>query len=383
MRNKRSWLFIISIVIILVSTTLAGCQTSTPTEEPVEVVVEEEAAPAEEEAAPAEEEAAPAEEEAEPAEEVDLPNIRVAIVIQGGSNDGSFAQDSYMGALEIAEMPNVELEIFENVQVPDAAWVIRSYAEDGFDIVMIWSAGIHWMVYDIAPDYPDTIFVRMGGELDYRSDNICIMDFVGEDIYVLAGAIAGAMTKTNKIAYQNAEGYPNFLAGVMNLEIGAQLLNPEAEIITSWTGDFYDPSKAKDSAVGLIEQGVDIIMTGLDEGKFGTIQAAQEADVTVRLMGDFLDQKKIMGVDLFLTSVIVDFPRLFPMLIGALQRGETCEWVFENMKVSSANGTTYLSPTYGDVPEDVLARVEEIRLGMLSGEIDYITTVEYIEEYME
>lgn len=372
MKTKRSWLLILSIVIVLVSISFAGCQTSAPTEEPtgeepVEVVVEEEATPAEEEAAPAE-------------EEVDLPNIRVAIVIQGGSNDGSFAQDSYMGALAVAEMPNVDVEIFENVQVPDAAGVIRAYAEDGYDIVMIWSAGIHWMVYDIAPDFPDVTFVRMGGELDYRSDNICIMDFVGEDMYVLAGAIAGAMTETNKIAYQNAEGYPNFLAGVMNLEIGAQLLNPQAEVITSWTGDFYDPSKAKDSAVGLIEQGVDIIMTGLDEGKFGTIQAAQEADVTVRLMGDFLDQKKIMGVDLFLTSVIVDFPKLFPMIIGALQRGETCEWVFENAKVSSENGTTYLSPTYGDVPDDVLARVEEIRQGMLSGEIDYITTVEYIEQ---
>jgi len=69
---KKKLLVLLLFVSLTLSVGLAGCAkeaTETPTAEPTEVQVEEEAAPVEDEAAPVKEEAAPVEEEAAPAEE--------------------------------------------------------------------------------------------------------------------------------------------------------------------------------------------------------------------------------------------------------------------------------------------------------------------------
>ena len=104
----------------------------------------------------------------------------------------------------------------------------------------------------------------------------------------ISGAIAGAISKSDRIGY--IASYPIFgvPAGINAFALGAQLTNPRARIELKWACVQGDPvSELKELGVDTIST-LDIPMPGWDEGNWGTFQISPDGK-TVLLASPYWD----------------------------------------------------------------------------------------------
>ncbi len=122
-----------------------------------------------------------------------------AFVYVGPVNDFGWTYAHDQGRLALEEM-GVETAYAELVaEGPDAARIIRDFAEKGYDIVFATSFGYMDSVIEVAAEYPDTVFEHATG---YKTaDNVGIYDGRGYQGWYLAGIVAGSMTESNKLGY--------------------------------------------------------------------------------------------------------------------------------------------------------------------------------------
>ena len=57
--------------------------------------------------------------------------------------------------------------------------------------------------------------------------------------------------------------------------------NPSAKFLSSFTGDFEDPTKAQQAAQAMFDQAADGLVGNLNNGYFGMFRAADDAGIPV------------------------------------------------------------------------------------------------------
>ncbi len=90
----------------------------------------------------------------------------------------------------------------------------------------------------------------------------------------LGGIVAGAMTETGVIGYVAAFPIPEVIRGINAFMLGAQSVNPKAQIRVIWVNSWYDPGKEREAAETLLSQGADVVTHHTDSP--AAVQAAQE-----------------------------------------------------------------------------------------------------------
>ncbi len=170
----------------------------------------------------------------------------------------SYEHDRGRKAVEAEFGDAVETTYIESVEEgPDAARVIRQYAQEGYDMIFATSYGYMDPMYEVAEEFPDVIFEHNSG---YKTlDNMAT--YFGR-IYqprYLAGLVAGSMTEVNSIGYVAAFPIPEVIRGIDAFTLGVREVNPEATVNVVWTNTWYDPVKEREAAIALLDSGVDII----------------------------------------------------------------------------------------------------------------------------
>ena len=104
---------------------------------------------------------------------------------------------------------------------------------------------------------------------------------------LLAGALAGLMTKSNKLAIVAGQEIPVALGAVEGFQEGVARVNPEAEVNVTYTGSWEDVDKAREAALALISDGADVVWHVLDAADAGVLSAAEDEGVmAIGLYGD-------------------------------------------------------------------------------------------------
>ena len=152
----------------------------------------------------------------------------------------------------------VESTFIENVpEGPDAARVIRQYAQQGYDMIFATSFGYMDGMYEVAQEFPNIYFEHCSGYKTAKN----MSTYFGR-IYqprYLSGIVAGKMTKKNVIGYVAAFPIPEVIRGINAFTLGVRSVNPKAEVRVVWTNTWYDPVKEREAAVALLDEGADII----------------------------------------------------------------------------------------------------------------------------
>jgi len=167
----------------------------------------------------------------------------------------SYEHDRGRKAVEAEFGDAVETTYIESVEEgPDAARVIRQYAQEGYDMIFATSYGYMDPMYEVAEEFPDVIFEHNSG---YKTlDNMAT--YFGR-IYqprYLAGLVAGSMTEVNSIGYVAAFPIPEVIRGIDAFTLGVREVNPEATVNVVWTNTWYDPVKEREAAIALLDSGV-------------------------------------------------------------------------------------------------------------------------------
>jgi basic membrane protein A len=138
-------------------------------------------------------------------------------------------------------------------------------------------------------------------------------------------------------------------------------VNPEAGVSVTYTGSFGDTAGANEMAKTHMDNGADFL-SGTAQQAVGAIQAA--SDRGVPWLGSDMDQS-VVWPETVMAAQVYDWQGVVRRMIDARAEGIVGG---EHLSLSLANGRLSLTYSQGfDIPEDVIAQVEEAKQAIIDG----------------
>lgn len=300
----------------------------------------------------------------------------------GGLGDKSFNDGAFEG-LKKGLKYGFEPIVVESKQQTDYIPNLTGLAEDGAKIVFAVGFLMEQAVKEAAANNPDTyfagidIFAAPGDPANFQG----ILYREQESGY-LAGIVAGMMTTEYSDTSSKLNPDPvvgvllgMFIPPVERFEVGfiqgVKDVNPSIKVLSVTAGAFDDLAKGKEAALAMMEQGVDIIFQAAGQTGLGAIQAAKEAGILA--IGVDVDQNYV-APDTVLTSAVKNIPESVEIVIKSVVDGN---FVGGTQVYGLDRNATGLAPFHGFdsiVPQALKDKLEEVRKGIISGEISIAET---------
>ena len=177
----------------------------------------------------------------------------------------------------VETFPWLETVYVENVAEGDEGLYIDQLIQDqGCDVVFTTSFGFMDGTLAGAQRHPHKILAHCSGFKRNSNMMTYMADFY--QIYYLNGLMAGALSKTGKIAYVGAFPIPEVKRHMSAFAIGAREVNPDIEVHARWIYEWFSPTAAKEATEALIAEGCDVF--AFTEDSPTVIQVAAESDLT-------------------------------------------------------------------------------------------------------
>jgi basic membrane lipoprotein Med (substrate-binding protein (PBP1-ABC) superfamily) len=221
----------------------------------------------------------------------------------------------------------------------------------------------------VAKDYPNTAFlIGSSFKPDPAIPNFAVFDNYIQDASYLTGMIAGALTKGS---IGMVGGYPiPEVNRLMNAFMkGVAETNGSVKFQVAFIGSWFDPPKAKETALAQIDAGADVMYAE----RFGVSDAAKEKGILA--IGNVINTQPDYP-DTVVASALWHFE---PTLDTAIAKVKEKSFMADDYGVYSfmKHGGSSLAPlgTFeGRVPAEVMAKVAErekaIKDGSFTVEID-------------
>lgn len=182
--------------------------------------------------------------------------LKVGFIYVGPIGDYGWT-NAHDQARRIAEkaLP-IETIFVESVPEAQAEPFIDKMVQQGAKVVFTTSFGFMDGTLAAAKRYPNVIFAHATGFK--RAPNVAtyMADFY--QIYYLNGLMAGALTKSGKIAYVGAFPIPEVKRHISAFALGVRAANPKATVNVRWLFSWFDPAKAKEATEALVAEGADV-----------------------------------------------------------------------------------------------------------------------------
>lgn len=331
--------------------------------------------------------------EADQADPGDEEKIRVAIVFAvGGLGDKGFNDQAYAGLLKAEEELGIEFDYVEPNSIAELEGYQRRLAQTGkYDIIMMLAHYQADALTKVSAEFPDQKFVIQ--DTIVEAPNVASYLFKDHEKTFLVGALVGQLLKEEN---QPIEGLSNmtgsnitgvvggvdvplirsFVSGYM---AGVKYVNPDAEVLVSYVGDFSDPVKGKEMALAMFNRGADIVYHACGGSGLGVFEAAKEVD---RYAG---------GVDIDQTLIDPEH-----IIFSSIRKMDTL--IYDIIKNYKETGNFEAGAHYPGVKEDavdyviskaisvdpaIIAKVEELREKIRSGELVIPDKIEDVDAFLE
>ncbi len=263
------------------------------------------------------------------------------------------------------EFPGVvETTFVENVaEGADAQRVITQLAKSGHELIFTTSFGYMNPTIKVAKRFPNVKFEHATGYK--RADNVgTYFDRIYEARY-LTGVVAGYMSKTDVVGYIGAFPIPEVVRGINAFALGVRSVKPDAKVKVVWVNTWFDPAKEREAANSLIDQKADVITFHTDSP--APVQAAEEAGIYA--VGYHSDMSEY-GEKAHLTAAVHNWKGFYKTRVEQVLAGT---WKSEDVWKGFSAGMTELAPFNPVIPQDVVAKVNELKAKITSGEFHPFT----------
>ncbi len=217
--------------------------------------------------------------------------VEVGLVLStGGRGDHGFNDAAIAGLSRAAARLGADTAISENVTDESRGGEMKRYADQGKDLVVGISFMVSESAFDLAQKYPDVHFAVLDyapvldekGNAKVPPPNMAGLTHREEEAAFLAGALAGLMTKTNRVGFVGGMTVPTIRRFEAGYTAGVEEVCPGCEVLVGYAGDtpaaFNAPAKGKELALGQYAAGADIIFHASGATGRGVFDAAMEAD---------------------------------------------------------------------------------------------------------
>jgi basic membrane protein A len=210
---------------------------------------------------------------------------RIAIAYDiSGRGDGGFNDIAYNGAKQAADELEVELkEVTAKLDDTDddRAERLRLLASSGYDAIIGVGFTYAGPMQTVAAEFPAVRFAIVDdGTVD--APNVWDILFAEHEGSFLVGVAAGLKTETGHVGFIGAVQLPLLQKFEAGFTAGARHANPDVEIQVTYLSQppdysgFGDPPHGKEAALGMYDNGVDVIFAAAGGSGSGVHEAAAE-----------------------------------------------------------------------------------------------------------
>ncbi len=243
--------------------------------------------------------------------------FKVALLTPGPISDQAWNAGAYNGLLRIRDSLGAEISNVQTKTPAEFEENFRQYATQGYSLVIGHGFEFQDAAERVSPDFPATVFIVTSG--DRNGANFTGINFAFQDGAYLAGIAAGAVTRSNTIGVIGGTELPPVKTSFDAFAKGAQAINPNVKVLTSYIGNWEDVSAGREQALAQISQGADVIFQNADAAGLGVFQAVKESK-DVYIIGANSDQNAL-APNVTLGSVVIDLPHALLMIAREVKNG--------------------------------------------------------------
>lgn len=290
--------------------------------------------------------------------------VKVAQVLEGPISDMSWNATAYNGLKKI-EALGAKISFQESVPAASVADSVRIFASEGYDIVYMTTSTFQDGGMAVAKDFPKVQFLIANGTKS--TENFNSFQIADEEQGFVMGAVAALMSKTGKVGFVGGSEIVPIIKGEKGFIQGVEYVNKtygkSVTPITAKTGSMEDVNKAKETAMAMIEKGVDVVAPIANQASSGVMQAAEKAGIMAIASGagqeSIAPNAQRVAV---MKDTSVAYEATYKMFLnGTLPK--------EVIKMGAKDGVIYLSPWRGNVDKDIQDKAAEILKKLGAGEI--------------
>lgn len=227
----------------------------------------------------------------------------IAAMFPGSVDDGGFIESGYRGLLRVRDELGIPVRHVSGIAPDEEAMkaALRELADSDAKLVIAHGGQASEAVQRVAWEFPQQRFVSIQGHL--TRPNLAVYEVLQEQSAWLAGAAAGALTKSNVVGHMSGLRVRPGLNARAAFAGGLASTNARARLLTHFSGTQDDAAVAKRIALAQIDAGADLIFTMLNAGRTGAIEACRERGV--KQIGNVRDWVAAMP-DVFVASAVAD-----------------------------------------------------------------------------
>lgn len=295
-----------------------------------------------------------------------LENPEIVVMLPGVNNDNGFMEAGYRGYKSIAESVTDNVKCVYNISATsnrqDLTEALKEIVSHKPSLVIAHGGQCNAPVADVAKNHPEIKFVVIQGNV--KSANTSSYKVDQEKSAFLAGALAGYMTKTNKVGHiSGAWPRPGQQARAAFYD-GLMKVNPKAEFYSHFSGNLDSSEINAKAAEGEISMGVDVIYTMLNGGRFGVNDVIAKHK-NVKEIGNVIDWTKVSPI--FIGSAVADssvaiYNAAKDYKAGTLAPNTISVIGLENEDVVRLSISK-------KVPKKVVKKIEALKMDVLNGKI--------------
>lgn len=291
--------------------------------------------------------------------------LKVAMVLTSAINDAGWGESAYKGLMAAEEKYGVTTAYSEQVQQADFETVMRDYATQNFDLVLLVGNEFSDVALKVAPEFEDVKFAVMNGN-ESQEPNVAAYRFNTPETGFTAGYLAALYTESNVVGTIVGSSYPHMLDAMDAFVAGAEYCNPDIEVLTGNSESMTDIARGKEMGLAMVEQGADVLNANANAVGLGVIDAAESKGI--RYIGYISDQ-----YDTAPETIMVSVVQSNEFLISSMVN-DVLEDKFDPILhlLGMSEGAIYISDFHGHddkLPEGGMDKVNELVAGIKDGSL--------------
>ncbi|WP_243357673.1 BMP family ABC transporter substrate-binding protein [Fundidesulfovibrio terrae] len=292
--------------------------------------------------------------------------LRLGVVFPGVVADKDYNELGYQAVLKARDSLGIPVSFAQRVQPSEAAGAMLKLIADGNTVV--WGHGGQFLpsILEICGQCPDTAFITEA-ELPVETPckNVHVLGREYHKGFYVLGALAARITRTGLIGYIGGLHQPFSRAQINAAASAIKRYNPKAVLRHVTVGDFNDPMHSRQAAEEFILEGCDVILSGVNMGSFGIIDAVNDAERPV-FFTTVYTSKAAFSPRRFLTSDLFDFTDPIREILGRIADGQPGRFV--PMPWGEGRARYTLFPV-ANVPEEVNQEIKALARAIEDGSV--------------
>lgn len=307
-----------------------------------------------------------------------------AILGVGGLGDNGFNDEVFYGVETAAEEYDAEFDYAEPKDISEFETQLRMFADAGeYATIIAVSTEQVEALKMVAEDYPEQRFTMLDQKIE-GYDNIHSIAASNPGQHFLSGVLAGIATQDERFPLSNPDNVLGFTiamdtpvsrAQATGFIAGAKYINPDVEMLTNFIGGYNDPVTAKELALVMYERGADVVSANAGSSTQGVFAAAKEKNRYV--IGTSL---AMVDPEVSLSTSVKQVWEFVNQEIKSLSEG-TWEPGFSELSMAEGVVDYNVEDLDVEIPEDVIATLEDIRQEIIDGDIVLPTDLDQLDDW--